>query len=232
MKSLILKISIIVVIVFFVGLPLLLPRLITIKNVVCKTQYGSCSSEIEEAIAFGIKGKSLRQSKKAAAERIKGQFLIKDFSLQYQIPSLLRVNLIIRKPVFSLSNKKEQNSFALIDSDGYLLSTARTNNLPYLIVADTPLAIGEKLSPELIFASRLLLGIYRQYQIGWAEVEEGYFTSRLPNGIRIIAPLSGEEEVFLGSLSLIYSELNKENKDSKIGRISLIDLRFKNPILK
>ena len=52
---------------------------------------------------------------------------------------------------------------------------------------------------------------------------------KIAGGVKVIFPLEGDIDVLLGSLRLILSQLNNDEREIRIGSI---DLRFENPVLR
>jgi hypothetical protein len=77
--------------------------------------------------------------------------------------------------------------------------------------------------------------MFSSYQVREGIIEDESLVIELSQGPRVIFPLEGEKEVLLGSLRLVLSKLNNDAQDSKIENVSgasIIDLRFKNPVIK
>ena len=83
-----------VVIVF--GLIYLTPRLIKIKTIDCKSQFGPCSQTFSSK-SISFEGKNLKEAKKGLAGYFKSSPFIKEYSFTYKLPDKLFDNLIEAK---------------------------------------------------------------------------------------------------------------------------------------
>ena len=192
-------------IVIFVVLVLffLSPFFIKVKTE-CRTQYGECPFELESG--------NLYQTKRKITKNLKNNYLVTDFSMQFKLPNILLVNVLVKKPIFAIQDVS--NKIFLIDKDGKILSTVDSTSLP--------MVVQESSIPNL-FTLNLMQGISQMYQINIGRIENDSLVVELPTSIKVIFPLSGDSQVLLGSLRLVYP---------KIGTYREIDLRFKNPVLR
>lgn len=220
--SLVLPVALIVL--FFI-----LPHIIKISSLVCRSQYGPCNSEIDKKLD-SLNGNSLYQVKRSIKEYFKKEPLVSAYSFQLKLPSTLQVYLIENKVYFSVTDK-ERKTFALTDKEGKVIKLQNTNNLPFLVVEATPPAIGETIKPEYLFALNLIYTLNSSYQVDSGTITGDSLEVNLPSGMKVVFPLEGDHDTLIGSLSLILTKLNDEAKDSNI-KVSIIDLRFKNPVLK
>jgi hypothetical protein len=210
-----------------------LPRLIKVKAVSCRSQFGPCSGELNESLTK-FQGKNLSEAKRGISELLKSERLVSDFSYQLKLPSTLEVDILQRKASFAIVNP-QINTAALLDRDGAVIKLEETTNLPYLETDETPPNLGERVSDEKLFLLNIIYEMFSTYQVKSGKLENGYMQVNLPSGIRVIFPEHGDKDVLLGSLALILSKLNSEDKDTRIENengTSIIDLRFKNPVLK
>ncbi len=222
-----LKILLRLVIVVLVISPFYIaPRIIKIGEIKCQSQFGPCNINVEASVnEVEKRNRSLYEAKRELQNILADDILVSDYSFQFKLPNTLEVNLLERKPKYAV-RQKETNSFALIDSDGYVIYFQETTTLPVLIVSEAPPNVGSIVSEKNLFSLELLYNLFSSYQIRTGIVENESLVIELNQGPRVIFPLEGDREVLLGSLRLILSRLN----DS--GQVSTIDLRFKNPIIK
>lgn len=202
------------------------PYLISVK-IGCKSQFGSCPNDIEEKLLAG-KSKSLAGAKKSAEKILKNNFLVSDFSLQYKLPNILLVNLIVRKPEFSLKNSSS-GQVANIGSDGRALSITSDMGLPEVVGNFDLPKVGDTVSPESLLALNLQNGVFEMYQVRMGTLNKDSLVVELPMPTRVIFPLQGDRDVLLGALRLIFSKIESGDEH---GKYSEIDLRFKNPVLR
>ncbi len=193
----------------------------------CKSQYGDCPKQVLDKLN-SFNGKSLFSSKNGVRKILKSEFLVSDYSLQYKIPNILHVELLIKKAVVAFKDTGT-GSLVLVDKDGSVLSTAQDSVLPAIAVGESLPAVGQNISQANLFALNLAGGIFQMYQVRESQVQDGSLLVELPGQIRVIFPLEGDSEVLLGSLRLIYS---KVMEDGNLAGYSQIDLRFTNPVLR
>lgn len=206
------------------------PRIIRIKKITCFDQYGPCSGDLTAKL-IKSEGKSYDKAKREVLTILSKENSISLFSAQYKLPDSIKVSVIIRKPKYAVSSK-DSGEVSLIDSNGVVLATSKSTRLPKLMVKGNVPHTGEKVSANYMFMLNIIQKINYLYQVDKADVEGDSLVIIYPQNIRIIFPVEGDADKLVGSARLILSRLKADDKDSKIGNISVIDLRFKNPILK
>ena len=223
-KKLFLVILLLVCLLLLVFLP---SRLTKISKIICQSQYGDCPDNVGIRLETLV-SKNLVESKKLAASILKDNFLVSDFSTQFNLPSTLKVNLVIRKAVFAL-HQEGTNNFSLIDKEGYVVAISDSSNLPQITSSEKPKNVGEKTTDKDLAALKIIEGVYSMYQVQKGTIIEDSLTVELPSQIKVIFPLVGyDRDVLLGELRLIYSKIETEES----GKYKEIDLRFKNPVLR
>ncbi|MDP3994440.1 MAG: hypothetical protein Q8P91_01235 [bacterium] len=200
---------------------MVIPRTIPINRVSCSNQYGSCSEDLRQSLG-NIQGKSLKETKEVVAEMMSKNLFVKDYTYKYNIPDEIAVYVIVKKPKFTLQNSKD-NSFALVDKDGMVLGYSENTTLPGVVFSGESIAVGESVNAKQLFSLDLVSSMYYYYQVKKGIMIEDRLEVRMPGGATVIFPLEGDRDVLLGSLRVVLS---------KIERVSTIDLRFKNPVLK
>ncbi len=223
------KILPVLLILFIVALVVTAPFLIKINDISCQSQYGPCSPDVSQKLD-SFKGKSLAAAKKGISGELKSDSTILNFAFQLKFPSTLKVDLIENKAYYALVGKDLTNYF-LVDKEGYVIKILPGTNLPRVIVDNPPPNVGEKVGDKEIFSLKIISDLWNLYQIKEGIMTVDGMTVILSQGIKVIFPLEGDKDVLMGSLQLILSRLNGEAKDFKIN-VSIIDLRFKNPVLK
>jgi cell division septal protein FtsQ len=211
-----------------VGIVVLLPKQIKIENVSCSSQYGPCNEDISKYLD-SQKGKSIIDAEKDINNYLEKQSLVDNYSIQFKLPSIFAVNIVEKKPQFSLLDVTS-NKFYLIDKDGQIIKITDKNNLPVVKISGFNGNITEKVNDKYLFALDITYRLFSTYQIKETEMINDSLIA-MTNGIKVIFPLEGDKDVLLGGLTMIMSRLNESVKESKIN-ISQIDLRFKNPVLK
>lgn len=222
-------ISIILILVFLGITPVLIKKLIIIKNVECSSQYGACPPEIYKSTNLQIS--NLNDAKKEIEKQLQDSYLIDSFLIQYKIPSTLKVEILIKKPKYAL-NIKDENKYFLLDKNGLILEQNTQTNLPYVVIDSFNNEVGRVVSDELYFASKLLFSLNWQYQVGLGEIRNESLYVKLPNGLLVILPTTGDDMALIGALRLIYSRLNESDKGIRIENVREIDLRYKNPVIR
>lgn len=208
-------------------------RAIRIKDISCQSQYGPCNPQVAEEL---VKAKNLGlvSSKKVLTKTLSENILVKDYTIQFKLPSRFEVSLLERKARFALSNEN-QTQYVLVDMEGNVISSLASSNLPWVDTRDALPLIGEKVGEQTLFALNLVTGIFPYYSVSNAHLDGDSLIIELAEGPELIFPLKGDKEVLLGTSNLILTRLKSENQDSKIKNledIKIIDLRFKNPVLK
>ncbi|MBI3396920.1 hypothetical protein HY045_00425 [Candidatus Woesebacteria bacterium] len=223
----------IITIVFCIVVVVLLFKAYTvfrITNVICRTQYDSCSDDLLLKLSR-VRGKTLFESKRAVKALLSNDFEVSKFSSKFNLPDTLQVNILVRKPVFVLE-PKNGDKFYLVDKSGFVLRTSSSTSLPILQTDDESFEIGKKVGDDKLFALGILGGVYNMYQIKYAALVDNSIKVISQEGITLVFPTSGDKDLLLGSVRLILSRLNKISQDSRIDKVQSIDLRFKNPIIK
>ncbi len=219
------------ILVFFILISpfLILPRIIKVNGIECYSQYGLCSDNFIDT--GSIMNLSFYEAKTQLSEKLNQNMQVNEFSIRFKLPSILRVDTILKKAKYALYNNQilEIN---IIDSDGIVLEKVQNTNLPYLLAANSLASIGEKIKDEDRFTLELLYGIYYLYQIKTGEIIEDGMKIKMSDGIEILFPLEGERDILLGSMKIILSRLNTDQNSPKIGKVKEIDLRYKNPVIR
>lgn len=202
------------------------PLFIRVK-IDCKSQYGSCPEEILGRLK-PFSDKNLLTAKRGVKKILKSDFLISDYSIQFKIPNILHVELLIKKAMMAFKNSKS-GILGLVDKEGKVLSISENTALPTITTDKDLSGVGQNIDESDLSALKLASGIYQMYQVGQSTVQDGSLLVELPGQIRVIFPLDGDSEILLGSLRLIYS---KVREDGNLAGYSQIDLRYKNPVLR
>ena len=220
--------------IFFLALALaaifLAPKFIYIGQVVCRSQFGPCTLLGDKLSSFA--GNNLFATKREVKSVLSKEDSVSEFSLQFRIPDTLEVAIIEKKPKFAL---RDENSglLALIDKEGKALKIVEESSLPVVTIAGELPDVGETVKEEYFFVLNIIYNVFASYQVREGRIENKSFVLNLPQGYKVIFPLSGDKDVLLGALKLLIERLNEGGKDSRISQgISQIDLRFKNPVLK
>lgn len=220
------KIYLLGLILLFVSL-IFLPRFFIKVGIVCRSQYGDCPPSVLEKIS-SQNGKTLFVANRNLKKSLKGDFFVSDFGIQFKLPNILKIDVVAKRPVYAIRSASSEK-IALLDKNGKVLYFVVATTLPVLITDQELPKAGEDVSGTLFLASELLSGTYQMYQATKGEVQADTLLVDLPQGVRVLFPLvDGQKDQLLGSLRLIYSNIQKDDKLL----YSQIDLRFRNPVLR
>lgn len=222
--------SMVLILVFIVLTPLIIKKLIIIKNINCTSQYGECPNTILNGVSY-VSGWDLQSAKKEIEKNLKDNYLIYEYLIQYKIPSTLELDIVIKKPKYAV---KQRNSpeFFLLDKEGVFLEQNRQSNLPFVIVENFNNSLGERVNDKLLFASKINFQFNWLYSVGVGEIKNDGFYTRLKEGVVVIFPLEGDVDSLIGAIRLIYSRLNESSNGIRMENVREIDLRFKNPVIR
>lgn len=224
-KSWIIGILILGVAVFVLNIP----RLIVVKSVSCESQFGPCSSVLNQKLSEA-QNMSLWASSKYIAEVFEKNVFVKKHSSKFQLPDKIIIDVVERKPEIALVDKQNTEDFFIIDTEGYIINTTENNQLPVIVVDnEQDFAVGTRVKDDIIFCKGLLSRSFSLFGSKLAFYNGNYLALDLPEGLTVVFPTTGDQDVLFGSLSLILSQLNTGRFDS---RIKIIDLRYKNPVLR
>lgn len=216
-----------IVILVLVLLSVFLPGLLIKVTIDCHDQYGVCSDTVKGKVE-NLNGKSISFVKKEIKKRFSGDSLISSFSTQFKLPNILKLNIITKPPIFSLKSMVT-NEYAMVSDDGTVLMYSNNSNLPTVYMNESLIEVGKKVDTKYKLALELMDGVGKMYQIYRGTLEGTTLLVDLPGGVRVIFPLvDADRSLLLGSLRLIYSEIQKETEV----KYSQIDLRFKDPVLR
>jgi cell division septal protein FtsQ len=212
---------------FLIVIAIFLPGFLIKARIDCRSQYGECPQTIIDGIA-PLQGKSIFFAQKGLKKYLKSDFLVSGESIQFKLPNILRVDLVVKKPIYALGSSTLP-AFDLIDKDGQILAQATSSDLPTVLASIDLLPPGEKVSPTYLLALELTDGVHKMYQVRSSVIEGNTLLVDMPGGVRVIFPLDTvDRDLLLGSLRLIYSNIQKDG----VGLYSQIDLRYKNPVLR
>jgi hypothetical protein len=211
----------------------LLPRSVKVEKLRCVNQYGRCNEDLIVKLD-NIAGNNLYDARKEIKSLLTNDSTITNFSMQYKLPNILLVNVIDKDPKYAISNI-DKKSLALVDSRGEVVGFTETKTLPSLEIDSILPNVGDIISEETHFALKLVYSVRLSSKLTEAKIEKGDLYIVLKNGVKLIFPTGGDVEVLMGSANLILSRLNVIGKDTKIDekeKISVIDLRFDNPVVR
>lgn len=222
--------SIVLILFIISSTPIVIQKLIKINSIECTSQYDLCPVDIELKLK-ALESKDYRLIKKEINKLLIESYIVDDFSMQYQIPNKLLIELNLKKPKYAILDSKK-NTYYLVDQNGLVLEISNETNLPTLINSDIDTKIGEMISEKQKFALEIVEKVAWLYSVktGIIDKEELKFT--LKEGVLVSFPLEGEVDSLVGGLRLIFSRLNDGSQGIRMEDIKEIDLRFKNPVLR
>lgn len=203
-----------------------------ITRIKCVNQYGVCDDSILEEVAIVGERPYIALSK--ATQVLANKANLESFSVEYGFPSTLTVKVDELKPRYAIYDRAN-NTYFLVGGDlGLVLSEVKATNLPFVEVGEQKLTQGQTVDTALNVGLTLLHGLYVHHNIKRALIEDGVLYANIPEGKTAIFPLTGDSQLLLGSLNLILSQLNTVSENSRIDNslVSVIDLRYKNPVLR
>lgn len=230
-----------IVVVLFIIAPVIFlivsaPRVIKVNQIICKDQWGSCPQAISDQLGK-ISGSSLHQTKSQIGEFLYKDFSVERYSVRFIIPDRIRLDLIMKKPLFALEVGQE---LALIDKSGFVVGHVGETNLPRLKY-DKKVALGDIVPPDALFGLELLLYMREIYQTYEGELTSESIIFKLKDGTKLVFPKNGDPRVLVGASSVVISELNKLGDESRMELSGLqsgtcsaactIDLRYVNPVI-
>ena len=206
-----------------------IPKVLELRKVSCSTQFGECSEALRDKLDGNV-GRKLSEAKKSIRDVLSAETSVEEFAVRFRLPSEYKIDLILKKPKYGLKNP--QGSVALVDGGGMVVAFVEETNLPVVIYEGKLPNVDGNVSPQQAFALEVVYNMFYYHHVKQGEVKDNMLVCLLPEGIEVVFPLEGDKRVLMGSLRLILSRLNDEREGLKIERVSRIDLRFRNPVLK
>lgn len=232
--------SIIYLLIFAVLLSLAVyfaPNFVPVSQITCKSQYGPCNFTLVSRLEK-LKGKKLKVAKDEIKNILLSEILVSDFLIQFKLPNSLEVSMVERKPLYSLT-KKGASAYAQVDESGLVIRIDDKTSLPVLITTGQIPNVGDRVDRKHLFALGILYRMFAFYQVSEGNMDTNYLETKLKNGPKVIFPLEGDGDILIASLRLILARLNGEgegiriNENEKVlSRMSTIDLRYKNPVIR
>lgn len=208
------------------------PSLISIEAVICQSQFGPCRENITLSLQE-FKGKSFRKTKGQIESFLRGEAAVEKFSLRLKLPSTIMVTILEKKTRFALKQKNAE-IYANLSAAGEVLAIESLTPLPVVVISVNPPNLGEKVAASTLFALKIQERMFSAYQVKEGEIVDDSLKVLFNDGYTVFFPLKGDIDEIMGALSLIIYELKRPEGDSRIEgtKISTIDLRFTNPVLR
>lgn len=224
------KILITVVLCFLVMSVILTPRFIKVKSITCSSQYGPCHAQLKNDLD-NVGEMPYRKVQNAVRKILAANPQVEKYSLHFQLPSTLEINVIEKKADIAFV-KEGNEKYEIVDTAGNVLGEATETQLPKIVVRDTDLTNDQKK-----FTAGLLKELFRLYSTKLGHIENGGMVVETSVGPQVIFPLDGDIDLLLGKMQFVLSWLNSQGAGSTIeglsgNRVKVIDLRFKNPVLR
>lgn len=222
--------SILLFLTFVLSIPLIIQKLITIKKVECRSQYGACPADILFSLPY-FEGVDYRFAKSEIKRILDDNLTVESYLTQYQIPNALAIDLVIKKPKLAILVSKD-GLYYLISKDGVVLEKVGETNLPTVVKESGSFNLGDRIVDKDSFALKIYEKVTSKYTINSANLEKNELKIKLNDGPVVRFPLEGDLDSLTGSLVLIFSRLNDGSEGIRIEEVHEIDLRFKNPVLR
>ncbi len=220
------KIIPLVILLFLVAL-ITLPGFLIKTEIRCINKGAHCPQEISSEI-IPINGRKIFFAKRDIRKKLKNNYLVIEFSIQYKLPNILQIDTLLKEPVFAIQ-RKDSGEYVLIDKDGNVLTKTFAAQLPYVVVNEQLPDVKMNIGQEKLNALKLIDGVDKMYQTRTGVIEGDTLLVDLPGNVRVIFPLVNiDKDYLLGSLRLIFSNIRGEE-----GKLySEIDMRYENPVLR
>jgi hypothetical protein len=221
-----LKILLIVFLICLFGYYLFNTKVLAIN---CYNQSGECNTNLKSKLNDQINVRLININN-YLKNKLDNDFSVKEYHAQILTPSVVRIDIIERIPKNAITNNAN-DWWALVDENGYVISLEKKDGLPTVIIDNNSPKIGDKVSADIQFALNLMTDINYMYKI-----PSGLLTGDLlqidysPN-IQLYFPLKGDRQLLIGSMVLISKRLQNITAELDNKRV-IIDLRYKNPIIK
>jgi len=225
------RFRILVAISFILLFLLVLPYLVTVKDVRCNSQFGACSPHIVSG-TDALVGVTYKNLNKKISQNDVLQNEVEAFTYFFVPPSQLVINVIEKKGAVAVRSETE-TEFHIVTLDTTIISDAVDTQLPKLYTNIDDYTD----HPDFLFCIELLSSLSRYYSVNEAIWTNNSFLIVYNESTEIVFPTHGDIDVLLGSLEVMLFRLNSALQNSKIRNVSAdnihtIDLRYKNPIIK
>jgi hypothetical protein len=203
---------------------------IRISEINCRSQYGECSIVVKERLE-SVKNCDYFSCKKQIDSLMTDAFIVDAYNYQLKLPLKIEVSIVEKKPKYSIKSI-EENAAIQIDARGLVLDVRDTSVLPGFLTENKLAEPGHKITDEEFFALQLVYGVSKIQEIERAYWQNNSLSVDLKDGKSILFPIDGDRDFLLGALALILNELKKESAETEVLGIEVIDLRYKNPVLR
>ncbi len=223
--------SVLLIVSLIVILITLVSKYFVINHIECFTQFDKCDDALSAQISQGLPIKYTKINP-YVKEVFDNNSEVYKYSMQLKLPSTVRLDLVIRKPVFALRSESV-NSVSLIDQYGKVVSIEEFTNLPSMYIEGRLPNVGEEVSRTILSQVRVSQGLYKTTQIEKISIKGSDMYISATNTPQMILPTSEDNELLVGSVGLVLSRLKHILEETKIdmSNVSRIDFRYKDPII-
>ena len=195
-----------------------------LETVICQSQYGPCSIEITELLNSYV-GKNVLTSYLNIGDALREHNHVVSAVVKFDGLNSLRITTIQRKAQVAIQAVGDSNYY-LYSSDGYGISVETETQLPVVILKDNSIVTRDQEQ----FVIRMAHVLNETYNVKQIEVVDSGLQFKKDNSPQVIFPLSGDEDILLGSLTFVLSQLNTQVEGLTME--SILDFRFRNPIIR
>ena len=202
-----------------------------VSSVICRTQYGPCDEALLNKLESDLP-KNYFETRKFFVDILGSEALVLKYQVSLHQISKLRVDVIVDSAKLAVT-RGENSGYTLLGSSGNVIGEVVETQLPKLAIADSI----DDSDVDFKFLVDLLPELNLRFEIGGMRYTPESIEIVLDNGIRVLLPTEGDSDLVLGvffvTLSQLNSEAQKHRIEEALGReVSVIDLRFNNPVLK
>ena len=212
-----------------ISLVMIIPRLIRINDIDCKSQKNGCTEEIQRNLS-DLEGQKYIVVIKSIDKVLTASNTIDKYYFQYKFPDRITIDIILKEVKYALK-PDNSNWNILVSLDGKVIKLTEEGSVKPVLISSKSLNVGDTLDKPTLNYLKIahLVGLSSKFDKAQIKSDGLYIT--LENGIIVVFP-EGDPEILVGSFNLIDSRLNKLMEEFKMTEVKIIDLRFKNPIIK
>ena len=203
------------------------PRVVRIRRIDCRSQYGPCREEIRGEIEK-VRGWELKSARAELKKVIDKYGMISEGRVDFKFPDKLEMKVLEKKAEVAVFDV-DSGRYGLYDRMGDMLGETGETQLPVVTIDDEVLEGSDR---RFIFS--MVYEMYRWYNVRQIKIDKDGMRTRIRD-LRVIIPTSGDEDVLLGSLELVLSWLNSRGTEAKIENIGgsiEVDFRYNNPVIR
>lgn len=220
------KILIPAIVLSSVGLLVFIYKNLKLSDVSCQSQYGPCSEEVQ-SIMSSNKDKNIFVAYSSIRSELSKHPHVANFSLKFDTLNKLQSSIHQRKAEVAIKAEGDTDYY-FYSSDGFQISKQNETLLPVVVIKDNSIATRE----QELSVIRMAYVLNQTYNVKQMEVAEGGLKFKTERSPQIIFPLTGDEDVLLGGMTFVLSQLNTQLEDFRMESIESIDFRFRNPVIR